>query len=441
MHAEAPAPSERCTRNVSLPPNPMKAQFGKTAFDTGRRAVSCGFAMTWRRGFAHRRLSPRHTARLFLFIWRIEMLSCIPRSDPGAVITHLRPNGYGVSAPAGKLPHGRLPRLVLLGLYAEVLRTGEHSVDLGYAFCDYLHALGLREAFELPEQAERLFRCTLRFDGWTSRMTWLSMLGWDNAYDERWRGIIPQRNTQVAFTAPVAKAMLRHPVRLCMHSLRALQHSAFALDVYLWDAWHRVGAEPRAGPGGRLPGARRAPRATPGPRRARGLRTRPFPGARADCASCGRGSQGAGGAGVRAAARGLAAPGRIATRRRTGVGAGHKAPGAASPGAGGQRAIPAASAAGALRLPAGSGSVRRAVARVPPPGGCAPPSASQRRPLPRHAPYPRSILASDRTPPFRADCGMPVRACPMAPRPRPSSAVCHPGRHPCTLSPLEALRR
>ena len=172
------------------------------------------------------------------------MLSCIPRSDPGAVTTHLRPNGYGVSAPAGKLPHGRLPRLVLLGLYAEVLRTGEYSVDLGYGFCDYLHALGLREAFELPEQAERLFRCTLRFDGWTSRMTWLSMLGWDNAYDERWRGIIPQRDTRVAFTAPVAKAMLRHPVRPCMHSLRALQHSAFALDVYLWDAWHRVGAEP-----------------------------------------------------------------------------------------------------------------------------------------------------------------------------------------------------
>ena len=38
--------------------------------------------------------------------------------------------------------------------------------------------------------------------------------------------------------------MLRRPVRLCMHSLRALQHSAFALDVYLWDACHRGGPEP-----------------------------------------------------------------------------------------------------------------------------------------------------------------------------------------------------
>ena len=40
-------------------------------------------------------------------------------------------NGFG---------YGTLPRLVLRGLYAEVLRTGEHSVDLGQSFCDYLHA-------------------------------------------------------------------------------------------------------------------------------------------------------------------------------------------------------------------------------------------------------------------------------------------------------------
>ena len=79
-------------------------------------------------------------------------------------------------------------------------------------------------------------------------MTWLSMLGWDNTYDERWRGIIPQRDTRVAFTAPVAKAMLRHPVRLCMHSLRALRHCPFTLDVYLWDACHGARALPGTAP-------------------------------------------------------------------------------------------------------------------------------------------------------------------------------------------------
>ena len=71
------------------------------------------------------------------------MLSCIPRSNPGATETYIRPNGDGVSADAGKLPHGTLPRLALLGLYAELLRTGDHSVDLGYSFCDTLLRAGL----------------------------------------------------------------------------------------------------------------------------------------------------------------------------------------------------------------------------------------------------------------------------------------------------------
>ena len=91
---------------------------------------------------------------------------------------------------------------------------------------------------------DRLLRSTLRFGGWTSQVSWLSMLGWDDICDDRWRGIIPQRDTRVALCAPIAQAMLHHPARLCMHTLRGLKDSAFALDVYLWDAWHRVGPEP-----------------------------------------------------------------------------------------------------------------------------------------------------------------------------------------------------
>lgn len=51
------------------------------------------------------------------------ILSCIPRSDPGAIDCYFRPNGEGVSAEVGKLSHGTLPRLSLLGLYAELLRA------------------------------------------------------------------------------------------------------------------------------------------------------------------------------------------------------------------------------------------------------------------------------------------------------------------------------
>ena len=172
------------------------------------------------------------------------MLSCIPRSDPGATDRYFRPNGDGVSAEAGKLPYGTLPRLALLGLYAELLRTGEHSVDLGYSFCDTLYALGLREAHELPEQMDRLLRCTLRFDGWVSEPSWLTMLAWDDVYDGRWRGVIPQRDTRVALCGPAGPPDAAPPgAAVHAHAARA-PASAFALDVYLWDAWRRVGPEP-----------------------------------------------------------------------------------------------------------------------------------------------------------------------------------------------------
>ena len=72
----------------------------------------------------------------------------------------------------------------------------------------------------------------------------MSIVGWDNAEADPWRGILPRRDAWVGLCAPVAEAMRRRPVRLCMHRLGALRHSAFALDVYLWDAGHGAPGAP-----------------------------------------------------------------------------------------------------------------------------------------------------------------------------------------------------
>ena len=132
---------------------------------------------------------------------------CLPRSDPGAATKYRRPNGCRVSTKRGKqLPYGRFARLMLLWLNAEVLRTGDDGVDLGYSFCDYLWALRVREELDLPEQADRLFDCTLRFEDWVSPITWATIVGWDNAEADPWRGLIPRRDAWVA-------CMLRSPKR------------------------------------------------------------------------------------------------------------------------------------------------------------------------------------------------------------------------------------
>ena len=147
------------------------------------------------------------------------MLWSIPRSDPGAATEHLRLVGAGVSRENGALPYGRLPRVVLLWMYAEVLRTGHGILDFAYSFCDYLSALGLREELDLAEQSSRLFDCTLHFEGQVGRMSHLVLVGWSNAEDSG-KGYIPRRESWVSLNPLVYEAMLRRPVRLCMHSLR-----------------------------------------------------------------------------------------------------------------------------------------------------------------------------------------------------------------------------
>ena len=43
----------------------------------------------------------------------------------------------------------------------------------------------------MSEQADRLFDCTLRFEDWISPITRVSIVGWDDAEADPWRGILP----------------------------------------------------------------------------------------------------------------------------------------------------------------------------------------------------------------------------------------------------------
>ena len=69
------------------------------------------------------------------------MIWLLPRSDPGATDTYLRPGRCGVSAPTARLPHGPLPRLFMLWLYAECARDAQGDLERQYALADYLLAL------------------------------------------------------------------------------------------------------------------------------------------------------------------------------------------------------------------------------------------------------------------------------------------------------------
>ena len=172
----------------------------------------------------------------------------LPRSDPRADTEYLRPNACGVSTENGTpLPHGRLPRLLMLWMYAECERTGQGTLDLVYALSDYLLALELEETPELDEQAQRLFACGLHVVERAIPVIQASMTQWVGE-DAPFREVAPLRATQVELSDALCEEMRQIRAPLCLHTVRAIQDSPFALDVFLWERCCRTRDLPGAPP-------------------------------------------------------------------------------------------------------------------------------------------------------------------------------------------------
>ena len=163
------------------------------------------------------------------------MIWFLPRSDPGTATEYLRPNGCGVSTETGALlPYGRLPRLLMLWMYAECERTGQGKLDLVYALSDYLLALEVAETPELVEQAERLFDCGLHVVERAIPVVQTSttqLVGEDDLFRE----VAPLRATRVELSEALCEEMRLSQAPVCLHTVRAVQDSPFELDVYLWE--------------------------------------------------------------------------------------------------------------------------------------------------------------------------------------------------------------
>ena len=167
------------------------------------------------------------------------MIWFMPRANPGALSEYLRPNRCGVSAPAGKLPHGPLPRLLMLWMYAELGRARHTApLDLVYSLSDYLLALEVPDTLDLVEQAERLFACRFHAGEHEMALTEASTTRWVAQHDPLGE-IAPLRATRVELGQAMRDELARRRLRVCAHSLYALRERPFALDVYLWETCYR----------------------------------------------------------------------------------------------------------------------------------------------------------------------------------------------------------
>ena len=150
------------------------------------------------------------------------------------------------------LPHGEKPRLVLIHMNGEALRSGGPVIDVGDSMTAFVRTLGIdtngRNLRTLKDQLGRLAAATIRLavseDGRDMQINTHIVSAFDLWFpkDENQRVLWP---TTVRLSDEYFNSLTRHAVPLDNRAVGALSGSALCLDLYSWLAQrlHRVPAQ------------------------------------------------------------------------------------------------------------------------------------------------------------------------------------------------------
>ncbi len=173
---------------------------------------------------------------------------------PKAVVQ--RVNGQQALAVLG-VPYGSLPRLVLIHIMTEAVRTRSRHVLLGASFTDWMRRMGFRtisygprgSATLIRQQLDRLLACEwmIRWDHEDSSGTkefGIREIKLTNEYvgiDTKGGGF----RREIYLTEPFFEHLRKHAVPLNEHAIRQLRDSATALDLYTWLAYRLPRINPK----------------------------------------------------------------------------------------------------------------------------------------------------------------------------------------------------
>ena len=155
------------------------------------------------------------------------------------------------------VPYGSLPRLVLIHIMTEAVRTKSRHIRLGETFTDWMRRMGFRtisygprgSATLIKDQLDRLLACE-----------W--MIRWDHATDQGDHefGIkeikltneyvgVERRNggflREIMMTEPFFEHLRQHAVPLNETAIHQIRDSATALDLYTWLAYRLPRLNPK----------------------------------------------------------------------------------------------------------------------------------------------------------------------------------------------------
>ncbi len=190
----------------------------------------------------------------------------LPHSDPGEVPAWTRTNGdltlvitrTNLDVRSGKLigyPYGTIPRLLLYWLTSEAVRTKQRTLKLGNSLSQFMREVGLNpetgggkrsDAVRLKEQMNRLFAATISFQyanltqghfeqRLNMNVTRRTQLWW-NPKDPNQGNLF---ESWIELGEDFFESITSSPVPVDTRALKALNHSALALDLYGW-ATHKT---------------------------------------------------------------------------------------------------------------------------------------------------------------------------------------------------------
>jgi len=180
----------------------------------------------------------------------------LPHRDPGPDATcWTRRNGHAclvvrsglISGPDGSLisvgiPYGMWPRLLVLYLSTEAVRTQSPRIELGSSLSDFFERLKIapdtRRVQMLRRQALRLFSASIQFTfanselmaGGSAQVADQYLL-WHSTNNDNPR---PHDVSHVILTSRFFRDLLDHPYPVDIGAIHGLRQSPLALDLFLW---------------------------------------------------------------------------------------------------------------------------------------------------------------------------------------------------------------
>lgn len=147
------------------------------------------------------------------------------------------------------LPYGAYPRLILIWMTTEALRTGERKLELGRSLSAFMRQLDLQctgghwgTIPRFRDQMERLFGAAIS-TRWKQNLDTQGNLGGSNLllaeeFDLWWAPqklpCAPLAKSSVTLSQRFFEQLIEAPVPLDLRAVKALKRSPLSLDLYAW---------------------------------------------------------------------------------------------------------------------------------------------------------------------------------------------------------------